>query len=149
MKTVVFASIHDAARSKMAAAFFNAFTLPVLVRGVSGGSEPLLWVAPHVVQVMREAGLDISGRPSVVTSRSLHNAALIVTFAGAPFSAPPGVPREEWNVPDPTRLALEDVRRVRDQLRRRVWRMVAARGWYKLQPAVVAMRARSEARAHA
>jgi hypothetical protein len=50
MKVVVFASVHDAARSKMAAAFFNAFTLPALVRAVSGGDRPLLWVVPDVVQ---------------------------------------------------------------------------------------------------
>src|SRR5438309_599434 len=54
MKTVVFASVHDAARSKMAAAFFNAFTMPSLVRAVSGGTRPLLWVAPEIVQVMHE-----------------------------------------------------------------------------------------------
>ena len=66
MKTVVFASVHDAARSKMAAAFFNAFTMPSLVRAVSGGTRPLLWAAPEIVQVMNEVGLDVSGRPQVL-----------------------------------------------------------------------------------
>lgn len=136
MKTVVFASNHDAARSKMAAAFFNAFTKPSLARAVSGGSCPLLWVAPEVVQVMSEVGLDVSGRPQVLTADVLDGAALIVTFSDAgAWPTPARVPLESWNVPDPRKLAIERVREVRDRLRERVWRLVAKQGWYKLQPA--------------
>lgn len=136
MKTVVFASSYDAARSKMAAAFFNAFTKPSLARAVSGGSCPLLWVAPEIVQIMKEVGLDVSGRPQLLTAEVLDSAALIVTFSDAgAWATPARVPLESWNVPDPRKLPIERLREVRDDLRERVWRLVAKQGWYKLQPA--------------
>ena len=135
MKTVVFASLHDAARCKMAAAFFNAFTKPSLVRAISGGVRPLLWVAPEVVQVMQEVGLDVSARPQVLPQPALDTAALIVSFTGAEgWSSLPGVRREVWDVPDPRNQPVQRVREIRDRLREQVWRLVAREGWYKLQP---------------
>jgi len=136
MKTVVFASVHDAARSKMAAAFFNAFTMPSLVRAVSGGTRPLLWVAPEIVQVMNEVGLDVSGRPQVLPPDALGRAALLVTFSDeGDWRRPAAVPHESWDLPDPRSLPIDRLREVRDRLRERVWRLVARQGWYKLQPA--------------
>ena len=137
MKVVVFASVHDAARSKMAAAFFNAFTLPALVRAVSGGDRPLLWVVPDVVRAMGEVGLDVSDRPRVLTSELLARATRIVTFDGAVWHPPAEVPREDWDLPDPSNLPLPRIREIRERIRERVWRLVAKQGWYKLQPARV------------
>lgn len=136
MKSVVFASVHDAARCKMAAAFFNAFTMPSLARATSGGIRPPLWVAPEVVQAMQEIGLDVSARPQVLPQGALEGASLIVSFAGAEgWSAPAGVQREIWDVPDPDGQPIERVREIRDRVRERVWKLVARQGWYKLQPA--------------
>jgi len=144
MKTVVFAGVYDAARSKMAAAFFNAFTMPSLVRGVSGGACPLLWVVPEIVQVMKEVGLDVSARPQLLPNDALESAALIVTFADAStWRTPAAVPRESWDLPDPRKLPIERVREIRDRLRERVWKLVAKRGWYRLQPTAV-LRQRAE-----
>ena len=149
MKTVVFASVHDAARSKMAAAFFNAFTMPSLVRAVSGGTRPLLWVAPEIVQVMNEVGLDVSGRPQVLPPDALDHAALIVTFSDErALRRPAAVPQESWDLPDPRGLSLDRLRDLRDRLRERVWRLVARQGWYKLQP-VRMLRFSAEQRQHA
>jgi arsenate reductase (thioredoxin) len=149
MKTVVFSSVHDAARSKMAAAFFNAFTMPSLVRAVSGGTRPLLWVAPEVVEVMNEVGLDVSDRPQVLPPDALDRAALIVTFSNEGALQRPGaVPHESWDLPDPRGLSVEHLRALRDRLRERVWRLVARQGWYKLQPARM-LRFSSEQRQHA
>ncbi|HTO95432.1 MAG TPA: arsenate reductase ArsC [Myxococcales bacterium] len=136
MKTVVFASVHDAARCKMAAAFFNAFTMPSLVRAVSGGVQPLLWVPPEIVQAMREVGLDAEGRPHLLQQAAVERATLVVTFAGAGWEPPQGVPHEIWDVPDPSDQPLERIREIRDRLRTRVWRLVAQRGWYRLQPSL-------------
>jgi arsenate reductase len=149
MKTVVFASVHDAARCKVAAAFFNAFTMPSLVRAISGGVRPRLWVAPEIVQVMQEVGLDVSDRPHVLQQAALESATLIVSFSGADsWAAPAGVPREVWDIPDPNGQPLERVREIRDRLRERVWRLVAKRGWYRLQPARL-LADRSEQAQHA
>ena len=62
---VVFACVHNAGRSQMAAAFFNALADPRRARAVSAGTEPAGRVHPEVVTVMKEAGLDVSGaKPS-------------------------------------------------------------------------------------
>src|SRR5213079_2253857 len=51
---VIFACIHNAGRSQMAAAFFNALADPKKVRAASAGTEPADHVHPEVVAVMRE-----------------------------------------------------------------------------------------------
>lgn len=70
MKTVIFACVHNAGRSQMAAAFFNALANPALARAVSAGTQPGERVHPEVLEVMREVEIDLAGaRPQ---SRSLR-----------------------------------------------------------------------------
>jgi arsenate reductase len=54
MKNVLFACIHNAGRSQMAAAWFNALVNPELARGISAGTEPGTRVHPEVLEAMRE-----------------------------------------------------------------------------------------------
>ena len=61
MKKVVFACVHNAGRSQMAAAFFNRLASPLKARAVSAGTAPGERIHPVVVEVMREAGLDLAG----------------------------------------------------------------------------------------
>jgi len=63
----------------------------------------------------------------------LEGATLIVRFGD--FRTPPTVPTEGWDVPVPGDREIEHVRLIRDALRRRVWRLIAQHGWYRLQPA--------------
>jgi arsenate reductase (thioredoxin) len=145
MRTVLFASVHDAARSKMAEAFFNRFTLPSLVRAVSGGTEPALAVTPDAVQVMSEIGFDLNVRPQLLRPELAKSAAIIVTFGLAPgWHAPEGIPRQSWDAQDLRAVPLERLREVRDSLRERVWKLVAKEGWYRLQPARLARFAKTE-----
>jgi hypothetical protein len=128
MKTVVFAGSYSV-RCTMAAAFFDAFTLPTMVRAVTvsnGALEP----PREVIEAMEEVGLQ-PVRARLHAPGSLDGAVLVVRFGQFPA---PTVPGEWWDVVLPEH-AVESVRAVRDQLRRRVWRLVAAQGWYKLQPA--------------
>lgn len=139
MKTVVFSSPLEAARSNVAAAFFNSFTLPSLVRAVPAGLRHRLHLEPEIVQVLNEVGLQPDGRAQALPDDALASAALIVTFTDSPtWAAPSGVPRECWDVADPTGMPLQRIREIRDRLRARVWKLVAKQGWYKLQPARIA-----------
>ena len=56
MQTVIFACVHNAGRSQMAAAFFNQLAAPEKARAVSAGTEPGSRVHPEVLQVMLETG---------------------------------------------------------------------------------------------
>ena len=60
MKTVIFACVHNAGRSQMAAAFFNALADPLKARALSAGTAPGERVYPQVVAVMQEEGIDLS-----------------------------------------------------------------------------------------
>jgi arsenate reductase len=139
MKLVVFTSLHDAARTAMAAGFFNAFTLPSLVRGMAGALLHEPPVGREIVEAMSDVGID-AVPPRVVKPEDLRSAFMVVTFADAPSFPVPGVRAERWDVPDPRKLPPARLREVRDRLRERVWKLVAREGWYKLQPASIVAR---------
>ena len=60
MQKVIFACVHNAGRSQMAAAFFNKLADPQKGKAVSAGTEPGLRVHPEVLAVMQEVGIDLS-----------------------------------------------------------------------------------------
>jgi arsenate reductase len=131
MNTVIFACIHNAGRSQMAAAFFTALADPARATALSAGTEPAERVHPEVVEVMREVGVDLSGaRPTRLTDELARGASLLVTM-GCGESCPfvPGLERLDWNLPDPKGLALERVRAIRDDIRAHVSELVRSRGW--------------------
>lgn len=131
MKTAIFACIHNAGRSQMAAAFFTALADPTRATALSAGTEPAERVHPEVVEVMREIGVDVSGaRPTRLTDELARGASLLVTM-GCGESCPfvPGLERLDWSLPDPKGLPLERVRAIRDDIRARVLELVRSRGW--------------------
>jgi arsenate reductase (thioredoxin) len=115
----------------MAAAFFNALADPTKVRAISAGTEPGNSVHPEVVDAMREVGIDLgAAQPRRLTPELAAQASLLVTMGcgeACPFV--PGMPREDWNLPDPKGQPPERVRVIRDEIRGRVERLIAARGW--------------------
>jgi arsenate reductase (thioredoxin) len=131
MSTVLFACVHNAGRSQMAAAFFNALADPRRATAVSAGTAPAAQVHPAVVEVMREAGIDLSqAQPTLLTDALARDAELLVTM-GCGESCPvvPGLARADWDLPDPKGQPRERVRAIRDDIRARVAELVRARGW--------------------
>jgi arsenate reductase len=128
--TVVFACVHNAGRSQMAAAFFNALADPERARAVSAGTQPADRVNPVVVEAMREAGIDISAAvPQRLTESLARQASLLVTMGcGDECPFVPGLRRNDWPLDDPAGLPLERVRGVRDDIRRRVHTFVTREG---------------------
>ena len=81
MQRVIFACVHNAGRSQMAAAFFRELADPVRAAAVSAGTRPGDRVHPEVVDVMRELGIDLAGqRPQKLTEQLASGAFLIVTM---------------------------------------------------------------------
>ena len=122
MDTVVFACVHNAGRSQMAAAWFNALADPAKARAVSAGTQPGERVHLVVVEVRREAGLDLSAnRPQRLTTDLAREATLLVTMGcgdECPFYA--GKRYLDWELEDPTGKPLDEVRPIRDEIERRV-----------------------------
>jgi arsenate reductase len=136
VERVVFACVHNAGRSQIAAAFFNALADPARARAVSAGTRPAEHVHPEVAAAMAEAGHDLSGaRPQTLTADLAAGAALLVTMGcGEECPYVPGLEVEDWPLEDPRGRDMEAVRAIRDQVRRRVAALVAARGWGRPQP---------------
>jgi arsenate reductase len=131
MNTVIFACVHNAGRSQMAAAWFNALADPAKARAVSAGTQPGERVHPVVVDVMREAGVDVSGnRPQRLTEDLARGATLLVTMGcGDECPFVPGLQTDDWPLPDPKGRPIDEVRATRDAIKARVAELVSARGW--------------------
>jgi arsenate reductase len=131
MKTVLFACVHNAGRSQMAAAIFNQLADPSLARAISAGTAPGDHVHPEVMAVMREDGADLSAvRPQKLTTELASQSSLLVTMGcGEACPVVPGLERDDWPLEDPKGKTPERVREIRDEVRRRVRGLLRARGW--------------------
>ena len=131
MKTVVFACVHNAGRSQMAAAFFNELADPAKARAISAGTAPGERVHPEVVAVMREVELDLSrARPRKLTRDLAQGAALLVTMGcGDECPLVPGLRRDDWPLEDPKAKPPERVRAIREDIRARVAALIEREGW--------------------
>jgi protein-tyrosine-phosphatase len=132
MPEVLFVCVHNAGRSQMAAGLVKLRSGGrVHVR--SAGSEPGKQINPAVVEAMRELGVDMSEEfPKPLTDEVVRAADVVITM-GCGDACPiyPGKRYEDWALDDPAGQDLEVVRRIRDEIDRRVQRLVG-----ELLPAV-------------
>jgi arsenate reductase len=118
MLKVVFACVHNAGRSQMAAALFNQLADRQKAEAVSAGTEPGLRVHPEVLAVMREVGIDLSNaKPQKLTDDLAREAQLLITMGcGDRCPYVPGLRRDDWPLKDPKGLPIEEVRAIRDDI---------------------------------
>ena len=121
MARVLFVCLHNAGRSQMSRAFFAE-----IAQGAhearSAGTSPADRVHPEVVEAMREVGIDLSSEtPRKLTDELAEWADVVVTM-GCGDQCPhiPGRRYVGWDLPDPKGMPAAGVRRVRDEIRRRV-----------------------------
>lgn len=119
--TVLFVCVHNAGRSQMAAGFLQHLAGDRIdVR--SAGSEPRDEINPVAVEVMAEAGIDIAeNAPKLLTVGAVKEADVVITM-GCGDACPifPGKRYEDWQLDDPAGQDADTVRRIRDDIRRRV-----------------------------
>ena len=128
MIRVIFACVHNAGRSQMAAAFFNQLADPTQALAISAGTEPGERVHPEVAAAMGEVGIDLSGvRPQRLTEELAAGATWLITMGcGDKCPVVPGVKRDDWPLQDPKGQPVERVREIRDDVRERVRAFVDA-----------------------
>jgi protein-tyrosine-phosphatase len=118
---VLFVCVHNAGRSQMAAGFLQQLGGD-RVDVLSAGSQPATQINAAAVQVMAEVGIDIAGRqPRLLTDSAVRTADVVVTMGcgdACPFY--PGKRYEDWELDDPAGLGTEEVRPIRNEIRRRV-----------------------------
>jgi len=133
VQRVIFACVHNAGRSQMAAALFNAIADPGRARAISAGTDPGTRVHPVVVEAMHEIGIDLSAsHPRRLTDDLARGAAWLVTM-GCGDACPhvPGLRREDWPLADPKDRPIAEVRAIRDEIQRRVAAFVDLHGWHE------------------
>jgi arsenate reductase len=131
LDTVIFACIHNAGRSQMAAAWFNALTDSTKARAISAGTDPGTRVHPEVLEAMREVGLDLSDRePQKLTDDLARSARMLITMGcGEQCPVVAGLRRDDWPLEDPKGKPIARVREIRDDVRARVVALLRRERW--------------------
>ena len=126
MARVLFVCLHNAGRSQMSRALFER-TAGDRHAADSAGTQPTHRVHPQVVEAMREWGIDLSGQePKRLTPEAAEAADVVVTMGcGDECPYVPGKRYLDWDLPDPKGRSLEEVRKTRDEIARRVEGLVA------------------------
>ncbi len=129
MSRVLFVCIQNAGRSQMAQALFERAAAGAH-EARSAGSRPAQHVHPEVVEAMRELGLDLTGRVPHLLDRADAEWADVVVTMGCGDECPyiPGKRYVDWELDDPGGRPLPEVRRVRDEISRRVDALLAELG---------------------
>jgi len=123
--TVLFVCVHNAGRSQMAAGYLTHLADDA-VTVLSAGSEPADRVNPVAVEVMAEEGIDItSASPRILTTEAVQQSDVVITM-GCGDTCPifPGRRYEDWELDDPAGQGIEAVRRIRDDIKRRIEKLV-------------------------
>lgn len=119
--TVLFVCVHNAGRSQMAAGYLQRLGGD-RIEVLSAGSQPADQVNPVAVAAMAEDGIDIATQtPKLLTDSAVRESDVVVTMGcgdACPFF--PGKRYEDWQLDDPAGQDLAAVRRIRDEIRRRV-----------------------------
>jgi arsenate reductase len=121
MAKALFVCLHNAGRSQMSQALFEA-AADGRHGARSAGTTPGERVHPEVVEAMREVGIDLAGRiPHGLTETDARWADVVVTM-GCGDECPyiPGRRYVDWDLPDPKGRPIEEVRATRDAISRRV-----------------------------
>jgi arsenate reductase len=131
LSKVVFACVHNAGRSQMAAGFFNQLADPQKAQAVSAGTSPGAHVHPEVLAAMAEVGLDLSAvKPQLLTPELAAGSEVLITMGcGEQCPVIPGAKVLDWPLEDPKGQPVARVREIRDDIRRRVQELVDANHW--------------------
>ena len=124
--TVLFVCVHNAGRSQMAAGYLRELA-GGRVEVLSAGSEPADRLNPIAVQAMAEEGIDIAANtPAILTTEAVRESDVVITM-GCGDTCPifPGKRYEDWDLTDPAGRPIEEVRPIRDEIKRRVEALLA------------------------
>ena len=123
--TIVFLCVHNAGRSQIAAGWASALA-GGRVTVFSGGSNPASEVNGAAIEAMAEVGIDIADQVPKPWTDEIVRAADVVVTMGCGDACPifPGKRYEDWDVPDPAGLDVDEVRPIRADIERRVRRLL-------------------------
>ncbi|MBI5553346.1 MAG: arsenate reductase ArsC [Candidatus Diapherotrites archaeon] len=134
-KYILFVCGHNTGRSQMAQAFFNREktkfpSIDQSYEAVSAGTRPGSTLNPAVVQTMKEAGIEMNpadyfpkGLDTLLQTQG-KNIERIIVACDDKCEIFPGIKPEHWNLPDPHQKPLEEVKKIRELIRRKVLELI-------------------------
>jgi arsenate reductase (thioredoxin) len=124
--TVLFVCVHNAGRSQMAAGYLT-HVAGDRVTVLSAGSEPASRINPVAVEAMAEKGIDITtASPRILTTGAVKQSDVVITMGcGDTCPVLPGKHYEDWDLDDPAGQGIESVRPIRDDIKRRIEKLVS------------------------
>ena len=128
-KNILFVCTENAGRSQMAEAFFKKFSKSNY-DVISAGTIPSETLNSTVVMVMKEIGIDIiEQKPKLLSNSMIENSVKTVNMGCMDKQNCPALfvrDMDNWNIPDPKNQSIEDVRKIRDQIKSDVLKLIAS-----------------------
>jgi len=123
MKKILFVCVENAGRSQMAEAFFRKY-MPKGFEAISAGTKPSIQVNPIVLQAMKEIGIDIENQtPKHISQQIISESEKTITMGCMDKKSCPTLFMKDildWQIPDPNGKSIEEVRKIRDQIKTKV-----------------------------
>lgn len=131
MITVLFACVHNAGRSQIAAALFKRYADPQKAHAISAGTHPGAHVHPEVVTMMAGRGIDLSGQvPQKLTPELAAGVQWLITMGcGDECPVVPGTRRDDWPIQDPKGQSTAIVDAIVNDVDQRVRQLITSQGW--------------------
>jgi len=122
-ENILFVCVENAGRSQIAEAFFKKYA-PTKFIAVSAGTIPSTQLNPMVIQVMKEIGIDMNDqKPKLLSNSMIENSFRTVNMGCMDKKSCPSLFVKDvldWNISDPKEKSLDDVRKIRDQIKSEV-----------------------------
>ena len=123
MKKILFVCVENAGRSQMAEAFFKKY-MPKGFEALSAGTKPSTQVNPIVLQAMKEIGIDIENQtPKHISQQIISESEKAINMGCLDKESCPALFMKDildWQIPDPKGKSIEEVRKIRDQIKTKV-----------------------------
>ena len=123
MKKILFVCVENAGRSQMAEAFFRKY-MPKGFEAISAGTKPSTQVNPIILQAMKEIGIDIENQiPKHISQQIISESDKAINMGCIDKESCPALFMKDildWQIPDPKGKSIEEVRKIRDQIKTKV-----------------------------
>ena len=131
MKKILFVCVENAGRSQMAEAFFRKY-MPKGFEAISAGTKPSTQVNPIVLQAMNEIGIDIENQtPKHLSQQIIGESETTINMGCIDKESCPALFMKDvldWQIPDPKGKSIEEVRKIRDQIKTKVLILIQSFG---------------------
>ena len=122
-RKVLFICKENAGRSQMAEGFAKSISPDIEV--ASAGTEPVRELNPTVIKAMNEVGIDITKQqPKKLTDKMIKESTTLISMGCIDQKTCVNVFDKDWQITDPKDAEIEDVRKIRDQIKKRVENMI-------------------------